>query len=76
MKVFQYCAENERVVKSPFTKCSNQIESAFGWLKGKWEILTKPIYLKLNTIPLIIYTCFVLHNYCKTKSSCVLDEEK
>ena len=41
-----------------------------------WRILTKHINLKLGTFPLIIYTCFVLHNYCLTKSSCVLDEDE
>ena len=54
----------------------NQIESEFGRLKAYWRILTKPIDLKLDTIPLIIYTYFVLHNYCQTKSSCALDEDE
>ena len=54
----------------------NQIESAFGRLKARWRILAKPIDIKLDTIPLIIYTCFVLHNYCQTKSLSALDEDE
>ena len=47
----------------------NQIESAFGRLKATWRILTKPIDHKLDVILSIVYICFVLQNYCQTKSS-------
>ena len=77
MKEFQYCAENKHVLFSHMLRSArNQIESAFGRLKARWRILTKPIDLELDTIPLIIYTCFVLHNYCQTKSSSALDEDE
>ena len=75
MKEFQYCAENKHVLFNHMLRSArNQIESAFGRLKARWRILTKAIDLNLDTIPLIIYTCFVLHNYCQTKSLCALDE--
>ena len=38
--------------------------------------LTKAIDLKLETVHLIIYTCFILHNFCQTKSTFLLDEDK
>ena len=43
-------------------------------LKGRWRILTKPIDLKLDTVLSIIYTSFILHNYCHT--ACALDEDE
>ena len=77
MKEFQYCTENKHVLFSHMSRSArNQIESAYGRLKARQRILTKPIDLKLDTIPLIIYTYFVLHNYCQTKSSCALDEDE
>ena len=36
--------------------------------------LTKKIDLALEYLPIVIYTCFVLHNYCKSKK-CVIDPE-
>ena len=65
MKEFQYCAENKHVLFNHVLRSArNQIESAFGQLKARWRILTQPINLKFDAIPLIIYTCFALHNYC------------
>ena len=40
------------------------------------ENFNEPIDLKLDTVPLIIYTCFVLHNDCQTKSSWTLDGDE
>ena len=77
MKEFQYCAESKHVLFNHMLRSArNQIESAFGRLKARWRILTKPIDLKLDTIPLIIHTCFVLHNYCQAKYSCAFDEDE
>ena len=77
MKEFQYSAENKHVLFSHALRSArNQIESAFGRLKARWRILTKTINLKFDTILLIIYRCFALHNYCQTKSPCALDEDE
>ena len=43
--------------------------------KLSW-ILTKPIDLKPETVPLIVYIWFVLHDFCRTKSTFLLDEDK
>ena len=40
------------------------------------ELLWVTAYLKLDTVPLIIYTYFVFHNFCQTHSTCVLDEDE
>ena len=79
MKEFQSCTENKPVVFNNLLRgARNQIESAFGRLKARWRIITRPIDLKLDIVPSVIYSCFVLHNYCQTKSSCALgvDEVK
>ena len=47
----------------------NQIECAFGCLKARWRILNRPMDIKLEDLPSIIYSCFVLHNYCEIRSN-------
>ena len=32
--------------------------------------------LKFESIPSIVYSCFVLHNYCERNKNCGLDEEE
>ena len=77
MKESQYCAENKHVLFNHMIRSAwNQIESAFDRLKARWRILTKPIDLKFDTILLIIYTCFIIHNYSHTKSACALDADE
>ena len=43
----------------------NPIECVIGRLKARWSVLTKQIDLKLENLPIVIYSCFVLHNYCE-----------
>ena len=43
----------------------NQIECAYGQLKARWPILTTSLNSNLDDILVIVYTCFVLHNYCE-----------
>ena len=60
MKEFKCYAENKHAMfNHRLQGALSQIESAFGRLKARSRILTKPIDLKLDTIPLIIYTSFV-----------------
>ena len=49
MKEFQHCAENKHVLFNHMLRSASR-------LTAKWRILTKPIDLKFDTIPLIIYT--------------------
>ena len=46
------------------------IECAFGRLKARWSIPTRDD-LKLESVPTVVYACFVLHNYCKLTKSCL-----
>ena len=43
----------------------NAIKCAYGRLKARWPILSVPLNFKLQEIPVIVITCFVLHNWCE-----------
>jgi len=43
----------------------NQIECAFGRLKARWRILTRPMDIAMESLPNVIFACFVLHNFCE-----------
>ncbi|XP_037537968.1 putative nuclease HARBI1 [Nematolebias whitei] len=52
---FELCLCSGRVV----------IECAFGRLKARFGALRRPMDINLRDLPHVIYTCFVLHNYCE-----------
>ena len=69
MKEFTTCTTNEQVLFNNLLRASrNQIECAYGRLKGRWQILNRPIDMKLENVPQIIYACFVLHNFCESNN--------
>lgn len=70
MKEHACCTKNEEVVFNEMLRSGrNQIECAFGRLKARWRILTRPMDIKLDDLPIVIYACFVLHNYCEMRSN-------
>ena len=74
MKEYETCTNNEQVIFNNLLRSGrNQIECAFGCLKARWSILTRKINLKLEAVPIVVYACFALHNYCEL-SNCPLDE--
>ena len=75
MKEYETCASNTQVIfNSILRSARNPVECAFGRLKCRWRFLTKPIDLKLDFLPVAIYACFVLHNFCEQNNSFV-DQE-
>ena len=58
------------------TTCSDQLEirSNVPRLKARWAVLTKKIDLKLEKVPMVVYACFVLHNYCEQYSSYINED--
>ena len=76
MKEYNSCKSNEEVVFNTMLRSArNPIECAFGRLKARWRILTKKLDLKLETIPTVIYACFILHNFCERHNS-YIDEDQ
>ena len=51
------------------------IECAFGRLKGRWGALRRAMDISLDDLPNVIFSCFVLHNYCEVHGE-TLSEEK
>ena len=43
-------------------------------LKARRKILTRATNFKLEDIPQLLYTCFVMHNYCELNNT-ALDEQ-
>ena len=41
------------------------IECAFGRLKAKFPALRRIMDININDLPSVIYSCFVLHNFCE-----------
>ena len=66
MKEYSSIIENKQInFNNRLRTARNQIEFAFGRLKGRWRILGRTIDLSLDMAVSVIYTCFVLHNFCE-----------
>ena len=70
MKEYETCSNNQQVIFNNMLRSArNPIECAFGRLKARWAILNRKMDLKIESIPMVIYACFVLHNFCEKKKS-------
>ena len=49
------------------------IECAFGRLKARFAGLKRPTDINLQDLPHVIYTCFVLHNFCEGSKETVAE---
>ena len=75
MKEFQSCKTDAEVISNNMLRSAkNPVESAFGRLKAWWSIIRRKMDLKLETIPNVVLSCFVLHNVCELYSD-TIDEE-
>lgn len=59
-----------------YNLCSarNVIECSFGRLKARFGALKRPMDINLQDLPLVIYACFVLHNYCEMNGESMGEE--
>ncbi len=75
IKEYDSCKSNEQVLFNNMLRAArNPVECAFGRLKARWSILTRKLDFKLEAIPKIVYSCFVLHNYCE-KERTFIDQD-
>ena len=66
MKEYANCYEIKHIYFNNVLRSSrNQIECAFGRLKARWRILNRAVDVELNFSSKMIYSCFVLHNFCE-----------
>ena len=76
MKEFETCKRNEQVIFNVLLCAArNPIECAYGRLKARWSTLTRKVDLKLESVPIVVFACFVLHNYCERNNS-YIDESQ
>lgn len=70
MKKHESCSTNEQVIFNQMLRSArNQIECAFGRLKARWRILLRPMDIPVDYLPNVIFSCFVLHNYCERQKA-------
>ena len=75
IKEYDNCSTNSKVIFNNLLRSArNPVECAFGRLKARWSFLSKNFDLSLDFVPVAIYACFVLHNYCEI-NKCVIDPE-
>ena len=69
MKEFSGGGRNEKEKFFSYKLYSSRIpiENSFGRLKAQFKCLQRAMDVKLDTLPQVIYSCFVLHNYCENK---------
>ena len=66
IKEYDSCQSNEQVIFNAMLRSArNQMKCAFGHLKARWRMLNRPLDIKLEDVPDMIYSCFVLHNFCE-----------
>ena len=76
MKEFQTCANNEEVLFNTLLRSArNQIECAFGRLKARWRFLTRVVDIRLEMVPTVAHSCFILHNYCERNGNRIDEDE-
>ncbi|XP_033986869.1 putative nuclease HARBI1 [Trematomus bernacchii] len=65
----EYASDGATVQEQYFglSLCSARmvIECAFGHLKNRFAALRRPMDIKLDDLPHVIYSCFVLHNFVR-----------
>ena len=68
IKEYPSCSNQKEITfNNALRSTRNQIECAFGRLKARWRILNRAVDVETDFAPTLIYSCFVLHNFCETR---------
>ena len=70
LKEFPSCNE-EVVFNKMLRSVRNVTEYAFGWLKARWRILNRPFDIAIDYIPNLVFACYILHNFFKSRKAVV-----
>ena len=75
LREYSTCFWNADAVSNnmPRSSCS-PMECASGGLKACFGFLTRVIDLQLENVPVVIFSCFVLHNFCQM-NQCYVDPD-
>ena len=77
IKDYHSCSNNQLVFFNNMLRSArNTIECEFGKLKARWGLLRKTIDIQIESVHKLIYSCFVLQNFCERNSRCGIDEEE
>ena len=77
MKEYANGGSTEQEQYFGYRLCSarNVIECALGRLKARFSALRREMDINLDDLPTVIYSCFVLHNYCEINKESISDEQ-
>ena len=51
------------------------IECALGRLKARFGILRRPMDINIHDLPAVIFSCFVLHNFCEMNGESLTEDD-
>ena len=72
LKEYHSCSNNQQVIfNNTLRSAGNTTEC---WRHGG-GFLRKTIDIQIERVPKLIYSCFVLHNFCERNNRCRTDEE-
>ena len=75
MKEFSNCTTEKMVLfNNSLRTVRNQVECAFGRLKARWRILNRAVDIDLEFAVSMIYSCFILHNFCEKNKEDIKDQ--
>ena len=78
MKPFSRCGmdHDERVFNYRLSRAHRVVENAFGILANRFRCLLTTIAINVDSLPVLVRTCVVLHNFLRTRNpACDADVE-
>ena len=74
---YQSCSSKSEVIFNHLLRgAGNQAEYSFGRLKTRWCFPRRMVDLKLETVPVVVFCCFVPPSNCEMWKNCETDEQE